>query len=375
MLTNLLHSMPAYAFYIKLGLALSIFLSFILLKKLAHTFILNFFKKKQHSFTELLDDVTSSFEKPLDYLWIITGGYLALLASPLINYPTLKQPVLILGDLELSLHFISFEFLNKGYGTLFIIGLTWSAYNFVAVYEKLLLRMGTKFTLLDNALIIRFTSKLIKFAIIALGIALIIAQYTQLGDLLTGVGIAGAAFTFIAKDTLTNIMSGVVLMIDTPFTIGDWVAIGSTEGIVEDVSFRSTRIRTFEQGLVVVPNSTLANDNILNWSTMPKRRYRFSLGVTYDTSQEDLLVFIDSVKKALMSIEAIESESLLVYFDNFGDYSLNIMIQYFTTQTDLKGYTSLKEEVNLTLMTLASEQGIEIAFPTQTLLLRNEKSH
>ncbi|MGL4800115.1 MAG: mechanosensitive ion channel family protein [Cellulosilyticaceae bacterium] len=372
MLNNLLHSFPSYAFFIQLGSALIVFLIFLLLRKLVHNGIFNFFKRKQHLLTDILDEMTSSLERPLDYLWVLTGGYLAIMISPFVNYPTFKQPLLIIGEIELSLHFIPFDFLNKGYATLFIIGLTWAAYNFVDIYEKLLLRIGSKFTLFDNALIIRFTAKIIKFIVMVIGIGIIISQFIELGNILTGVGIAGAAFTFIAKDTLTDIMSGVVLMVDTPFTIGDWVAIGSLEGIVEDVSFRSTRIRTFEQGLVVIPNATLANDNILNWSTMPKRRYRFSLGITYDTPKETLTTFIEALKNELHSLEAIESDSLLVFFDNYGDFSLNIMVQYFTTNTDLKSYSALKEQVNLIIMDLAHTHQVTIAFPTQTIHLQND---
>lgn len=372
MLAETLHIPAHYSFYIKLAGSLCIILFFIIMRKFMHKFILGFFKKTPTKLSDLFEDISQALDKPLDYLLLITGAFVAILASPFVSFPKLTQPNLILGELQFSLDFISSQFLSQSFGTLFIIGLTWGTYNFIDVYEKLLLRMGSKFTLLDNAIIIRFSSKLIKLAIMIIGVGLIVSLHTDLGNLLTGVGIAGAAFTFIAKDALMDIMSGIVLMVDTPFTIGDWVVAGGIEGTIEDISFRSTRIRTFEQGLVVVPNATLANDNILNWSKMPKRRYRFSFGVSYATSSDTLKAFIESIKEQLGSMESIETDTLLVYFDNFGDHSLNIIIQYFTTQTDIKGYTGLKEEVNLALMNLAKAYDIEIAFPTQTLFLHNE---
>ena len=362
-----LHNLTAYSFYIKIGGAVCIFLLFILLRKVMHTFILNFFKKKISRVSELLEDITTALERPIDFLWLIIGTQLALLSSPFVKFTTITQPELVLGDFSLRFDIIPADFLNKVFGIFVIIGLTWIGFNFVDVYEKLLLRMGTRFTLLDNALIIRFTAKLIKFTVVVVGVCCTVAFLIPIGSILTSVGILGAAITFIAKDTLTNIMSGVVLMIDSPFTIGDWIALSDIEGIVEDVSFRSTRIRTFEQGLIVIPNATLANDNILNWSTMPKRRHRFELGVSYNTSKDTMEAFVAAIKEALPTIESIEQESLLIYFDSFGDYSLNIIIQYFTTHTDLMGYTAIKEEVNLKLMELASQYSVEIAFPTQTL--------
>ncbi|MEG1704796.1 MAG: mechanosensitive ion channel family protein, partial [Niameybacter sp.] len=221
-------------------------------------------------------------------------------------------------------------------------------------------------------LLIRFTGKIIRLTIILIGIMMMITQLNiKIAGILTGVGLGGVAFTFIAKDTLTNIMSGVVLMIDRPFTIGDWVQCGSIEGIIEDVSFRSTRIRTFEQGLVIVPNTTLANDNILNWSTMPKRRVRFSLGVTYDTSSDKLQTFMDQLKESLAQNDLIEKDTSLVYFDDFGDFSLNIIVLFYALQTDLKSYSALKQQVNLDIMRLAAELEVNIAFPTQTIQIQN----
>ncbi|MGL4362300.1 MAG: mechanosensitive ion channel family protein [Cellulosilyticaceae bacterium] len=372
MFNTILHIDFAYQFYVKLAVAFLIFITFILLRKFINKFVLQFLRKRTNKFGELLDEMTLLLERPLSYMWLLLGGYFTLLVSPIIRLTNTTQPPLVIGDLEIELAIIPIHLLNQAMTILFIIGLIWLAYCFVDIYENLLIRIGSKFTLLDNALLIRFTSKLFKVIVMVIGVGMIIAQFTNLGDLLTGFGIAGAAITLIAKDTLTNVMSGIVLMIDTPFTIGDWIAVDSLEGIVEDVSFRSTRIRTFEQGLVIVPNSTLANDNILNWSTMPKRRRRMSLGVTYSTSEESLKAFIDSVYEQLLNISAIENDTLLVYFDNYGDFSLNIIIQYFTPNVDLKGYSSVVQDVNFQLMSIAKMHNIEIAFPTQTLHIKPE---
>lgn len=369
-------SISHYYFYIKLGISLLLLLSFILFRKLMHRVILKFFNKEKSKFPEIFDDFALAIEKPLDYLWIVTGIYFAFLSSPFIQSVYLKQPPLHINEtLQIHLDFIALGLLNQLYGALFIIAIIWGSYNFVDIYEKILLTIGTRFTLMDNALIIRFTSKIIKFLILIIGIGLVTAQFVDIASIITSVGIAGAAFTFIAKDTLTNILSGIVLMIDKPFTIGDWIQVGGIEGTVEDVSFRSTRIRTFEQGLIVMPNTTLSNDNILNWSLMPKRRSRFSFGLTYDTTCVDIEAFVATVKNKLASYEAIEKDTILVYFDNFGNFSLNLIIQYFTSSTDLKGYTSLKEKVNLMLLDLANTSGIDIAFPTQTLKVETVENH
>ena len=167
-------------------------------------------------------------------------------------------------------------------------------------------------------------------------------------------------------------MSGIVLMIDKPFVIGDWLEIGTIEGIIEDVSFRSTRIRTFTQGLVVVPNATLSNDNIINWSLMPKRRVLFELGVSYDTTEQQLTYIVEAIKKILASDEDIEKDTSIVAFDHFGDYALQIRIMYFTLKVSLAEYAEIKERINLQLLQLAEQHQITIAFPTQEIRLKNE---
>ena len=369
---------PIYAFYIKLIFALVILIGFIIFKRFFHRLVLKPFSKLtlHTKFPLLIDDITKAIERPIELFWLITGIYLALLASPFIFNPPSIQPTLYLSEmLQLSLDLIPIGIVHTCYSACVIGLVAWSSHSFVDIYEKVLLGIASRFTLFDNTLIIRFTSKILKSIIIISGLLLILHQFFNLTSFVASIGILGAAFTFIAKDTLTNILSGIVLMIDKPFTIGDWIQLSDLEGIVEDVSFRSTRIRTFEQGLVVVPNMTLSNDNILNWSNRDKRRDRFSLGVTYDTPKESIPIFIDAIKRTLTEIESIEKESLLVYFDSFGESSLNIIVQYYTFKTDLHAFCYLKEEVNTKLLALAEEQGIEIAFPTQTLFINNTATH
>lgn len=364
---------PSYRFYIQLGLACFIMLFFIILSKTLRKVILKFLTHFNSKMPNFLDELTAALSKPLDYWWILTGLYIGLLASPFVRYPNLIQSELYIGEsLHINFAIIPLSLLHRCYGILFTILLTWSAYNCVGLYEKTLINIGSKFTLLDHTLLIRFTSRIIKLMIIIIGLALIIAQCgINIGGIITGVGLGGVAFTFIAKDTLTNIMSGIVLMIDRPFTIGDWIECSSIEGIIEDVSFRSTRIRTFEQGLVIVPNTTLSNDNILNWSTMPKRRVKFTIGVTYDTPKEQLEYFINRLKEILKETPDVEKDTYLVYFNEFGPYSLDISIMYYTFQTRLKDYAALKEAVNLNIMELAKELNISIAFPTKTIQMQS----
>nr|WP_307990028.1 mechanosensitive ion channel family protein [uncultured Niameybacter sp.] len=362
-----------YHFYVKLGLALFVTLFFILLSKTLRKVIIKFFTHFNTKLPNFLDELNLALSSPIDYWLRLTGLYIGLMLSPFVAYTHMTQTELYISEeLKINLAIIPINLVHTIYGLICIILMTWAAYNCVSVYENVLMDVGSKFTLLDHKLLIRFTSKIIRLAIIILGIILMITQLgINIGGILTGVGLGGVAFTFVAKDSLTNIMSGVVLMIDRPFNIGDWIQCGSIEGIVEDVSFRSTRIRTFDQGLVVVPNATIANDNILNWSTMEKRRIKFSLGVTYDTPKEKLEAFVTNLTEILAQMDTIEKDTSLVYFDEFKAYSLNIVVQCYTLQTSLKDYVRVREQLNFEIMKLANALEVDLAFPTQTIQVQN----
>jgi MscS family membrane protein len=122
---------------------------------------------------------------------------------------------------------------------------------------------------------------------------------------------------------------------EKPFSIGDWVMTPSVEGTVEDISFRSTRFRTFAQALVTVPNSTLANEAITNWSRMGKRRVSFYLGLNYLTSPDKIEIAVDKITQLLKSESTIHGDNVLVSFENFQESSLDILVQYFTRTTVL----------------------------------------
>ncbi len=164
-----------------------------------------------------------------------------------------------------------------------------------------------------------------------------------------------------------------ILLLDKPFVIGEWIKIGDLEGIVEDISFRSTRIRTFTQGQIVIPNATVGGANIVNWSSMKKRRAKFNIGITYSTTPKQIEMLNADIKTFLSTHKDVEPDTYVIAFDNFGDYSLNIDIMYYTFKTDYAGYMSVKESINLELIHICKNLGVEMAFPTHTVLLENDK--
>lgn len=312
----------------------------------------------------------NTLQKPINYLLLATGIYFAIAVSPFVYYTNSLEQILTLGTYSIKLSIIPLSSISTLYfAEIAGIG-TWIIYELENLYEHFFMDLNEKLSLIDNTVFIRYLSRIINFITVAIGASITLTILVpNLSNIVTGVGIGGVAVAFVSKDSLASIISGMLLLLDKPFVIGDWVSVADVEGIIEDISFRSTRIRTFTQGLVIIPNNTIGNANITNWSRMEKRRVSFDLGVSYDTSIEKLSYCTDQIRKMLLHMEDLESETALVHFTNFGDYSLNIKIVYYTYATQYAEYLAVQERVNLNVLKICELNHIEIAFPTQTVLI------
>lgn len=209
-----------------------------------------------------------------------------------------------------------------------------------------------------------------KIAVVIIGVVMVIQNLGgHVSSLLAGFGIGGAAVAFASKDFLANIFGSVVVFIDRPFQVGDWIEVNGTEGTVEEVGLRVTRIRTFANSQITVPNSTFSTAAIENWSRMRKRRIKMSLGVTYDSNPDDLEQLIDELRHILRMEERINQDFWVVNFSGFGPSSLDIFIYCFTDTTDWTEFLQVRQDVLLEFMRAVKKLDLDFAFPTQTIHL------
>ena len=193
----------------------------------------------------------------------------------------------------------------------------------------------------------------------------------NLNGLVAGLGIGGLIVTLAAQDTAKNLFGGLVIFLDKPFSVGDWIQMDNYEGNVEDITFRSTRIRTFENSLVNVPNSIISNTSIINWSKMEKRRYKTNLCIQIDTPIEKLEKFKVRVEEMLQKREAIEDETIIVKFDEIKDNGINVLVCSYTDSVDYTSYLAERENINYKIMKILREEGIELAYDTKTVYVKN----
>ena len=187
---------------------------------------------------------------------------------------------------------------------------------------------------------------------------------------IAGLGLGGA--TSLAAKDISNIFGGVVIIMDKPFSIGERISSPSVDGVVEDISFRSTKVRTLTDALVTVPNSTLANEPVTNWARMEKRRVSFSLGIKNDTPAEKLKICLEKIRAMLEDHPAVHKDTIFAVFDQFNEGRLEIFIYFFTITPNWGEFLKIKEDVNFKIMAVLEEEGVSLAFPGRSVYLQND---
>lgn len=248
------------------------------------------------------------------------------------------------------------------------IGFIWLFYNLSDVFTKYLGVLTSKSeTKLDDQLV-PLIRKTLRFFVLVMGVILILQNNGyNVASLIAGLGIGGLAIALAARDTLANFFGSITIFIDKPFRIGDWIKVGSVEGTVEEVGFRSTRIRTFYNSLVSVPNSNISNNDVDNLGLREYRRLLSTLNLTYSTSPEQMEAFVEGIKAIVKSNSHFRQDFYEVHFNAFGAHSLDVMVYVFFKVPDWSTELQQKHNFFLEVLKLAKEVGVEFAFPTQTL--------
>lgn len=194
-----------------------------------------------------------------------------------------------------------------------------------------------------------------------------------MGALLAGLGIGGLALALAAQDTLKNLFGGVMIMLDKPFNLGERIVVDGCDGVVEDIGFRSTRIRTLTGHLVTVPNEKMASNRIENIGRRPNIRRLTHIAIPYDTPADKLETALEIIRGILDNHEGMHPDlPPRVNFTEFNDTSLNIMMLYWYHPGDYWTFVAFSETVNLRIMRAFEAEGIEFAFPTSTTYLAQD---
>jgi MscS family membrane protein len=244
----------------------------------------------------------------------------------------------------------------------------WATYRLVDIASLYFLRRAQRTATRLDDMLIPLARRIVKIFVVAIGIVFVAQNLDiEVGSLLAGLGIGGLAFALAAKDTVANVFGSLTVLLDQPFQIGDWVVIDGVEGTVERVGFRSTRIRTFYNSLISLPNAKLISGVVDNFGARKYRRYKARFGLAYSTTPAKVEAFCEAVRELVRLHPYTRRDYFHVYLNDLGESALEVLVYIFHECPDWA--TELRERHRFLLDSLraAERLGVEFAFPTRTI--------
>ena len=215
---------------------------------------------------------------------------------------------------------------------------------------------------------VKFLIRMIKVLIYIIAGFMIIAELGyDLSGLVTGLGLGSVVLTLAAQDTLKNLFSGIMIALDKPFQVGDYVKFGTYEGTIEDITFRSTRVRMRDNSLAQVPNSVISSTTVVNISRIKKRLYEIDLQVNFDTSLAKLSNFEHSVLDFLNNYDMVVEQSANVFLKQINSDDYNIHIYCYLNVTDFDQFCIEKGKLNYEIMNIIKQNDIKLALETMEI--------
>ncbi len=328
----------------------------LLLRGLFARWVLRLLRKFTASTDNKIDDaVVEALSEPLKFVFLIVGVDIALRIMPLAD-----------GARDVG---------NLVVQTLIAIAVFWALNRVAGAMRIALEPLGRMLT--PSA--VEWLVKALQVIFLVVGAASVLELWgVRVAPLLAGLGIFGVAVALGAQDLFKNLIAGLAVMAEKRFQRGDWICVdGVVEGVVEQINFRSTVVRRFDQGPVYVPNSTFADNAVINFSRMKQRRIFWKIGVEYNTSVDQLRRIRDRIEQYIRNTPDFAQPPgapLFVHIDEFSESSIDIMIYCFTETTDWGKWLAIKEAFAYEIKNIVEGEGSGFAFPSRTLYLAADNS-
>ena len=332
--------------------AIIIFLVFLFLRRMFSRFVLARIEAfAQRTKNDIDRKVLAALKGPLTFIPIVMGFFFA------------TQYLDVKGSLD-----IVFE---KATRSMIVFTFFWASFRLLDQFSYLVFG-ATKLNAKLHSALLSWISNILKVLVAAIGAAAILEIWgINVGTLIAGLGLFGVAVALGAQDLFKNLIAGILILAESRFKNGDWIKVaGVAEGTVESIGFRSTRIRRFDKAPVVLPNTALSDNPVINFSQMTYRRIYWVLGVEYGTSVDQLKTIRDGIEKLVSDTNifvSAEQASTFVRIDSFNASSIDIMLYCFTQTTDWGEWLKIKEQLAFDIKEVVENAGSSFAFPSTSL--------
>jgi small-conductance mechanosensitive channel len=220
----------------------------------------------------------------------------------------------------------------------------------------------------EDTSVIDLLSKILKGVVWVVAVLLVLSNLGyNISALVAGLGIGGLAIAIALQSVLSDIFSSFSIYFDKPFKVGDFIIVGDDLGVVKKIGIKTTRLESLWGQEIVISNQELTSTRINNYKKMDKRRIHFTFGVVYQTSTEKLKRVLEIVKEVFDTIELVDLDR--IHFKEFGNFSLNFEVAYYVATGDYNKYMDTQQEINFGLKERFEKEGIEFAYPTQTIFV------
>jgi len=304
----------------------------------------------ERSETDVDDRLLDALEKPIGFIFVILGLFFALQVLPLDGMPR--------------------ELAGRGMQSLFVFGIFWALYEAI---DPLTHSLGKLESILTTE-IVDWMATVMRWGIVGVGVATLLQLWgIQVAPIIAGFGLFGVAVALGAQDLFKNLLAGLSILLEQRFRVGDWVAVdGVVEGTVEQIGFRSTRVRRFDKAPVTVPNNIFADHAVVNFSAMSSRRIYWRIGILYSASSAQLMGIQKGIEAWLHAHPGFVNPPELpchIFIDSFNASSIDLLVYTFTETTDWREWLSLKQELALAIKEIVEGQGSGFAFPSRSLYI------
>lgn len=217
----------------------------------------------------------------------------------------------------------------------------------------------------------RILVRIIKTLIYIIAIFVIFAEIGyDLSGLVTGLGLGSIVLTLAAQDTIKNLLGGIIIFMDKPFRVGEMIKVLNYQGTVEDMTLRSTRIRTLDNSLIQIPNSLIASESVENLSKFKRRRYILDLELVLNTKIEKIDTLKEKIYENLIRNENVIKDTINIHFTEITSNGFKVIVACYFDVSDYMEFLDLKEELNKNIMTIINKENIELAYDTKTIEIK-----
>jgi len=329
--------------------SLVIFLLFYLLRRLIARFILNRLSRIVSKTSNQIDDaVIEVLDGPLKFFPVVLGFFIA---SSYLDVSENNQDFL--------------DLLNRTLITIFIF---WLLHQLIIPFSFVIKNFESKI----SKPLVDWTLKGLKILVIVLGAVAILELWgIRVGPVIAGLGLFGVAVALGAQDLFKNLISGIMILMEKRFTVGDVILVsGEVEGVVEQIGFRSTLVRRFDSTPVMVPNYKFAEQSVTNYTRRHHRRIRWLIGLEYRTSIDQLKNIRDEINNLIEKDDNFaknQNASFYVRIDSFSDSSIDMLVQTFTVTNEWAEFLKIKENLAVKIIEIVENNEAGFAFPSQSL--------